>query len=85
MSNEVGQTESTKELNELSTPDDTQTRIELVASRGLLLTSLILVCFIMIGLFLGVPENTTVGTLMPGSQEWLHYHFFHFPRGRGGW
>ena len=78
VSSKVGQAESTK--GALSTSDSGQLE---AASRRLLLISLIVVCFITIGLVLGGHEKTTVGALMPGSQEWLHYHFFHLPKERG--
>lgn len=83
MSSDVKQAESAKGADELSTSDGTQIQIELAASRRLLLLFSIAICFITISLLLGGPERSVVGALMPGSQEWLHYNFFHLPRGRG--
>jgi len=76
--NGVEQTGRATRVDKLSIPDDTQFRVGLAALPGLLPAILLMmVCFAAIGLVFWGPEQTVVGALIPGSQEWLHYRFFH--------
>lgn len=84
MTNEDKRAGSTKGVDQLPTADGARVRMGQAALRGLFpAVSLLVVCFITISLILGGHERTIVGTLVPGSQEWLHYHFFHLHKERG--
>lgn len=82
VSNKTGHTGSTEVMDGFSTSGGTEFHMGQVILRRLWSISLMVACLITIALVFVGPEQTIVGALVPGSQEWLHYHFFHLPDGR---
>jgi hypothetical protein len=81
--NEVGLTENTEGMDKFPIPGSARFRMGQVTLRRLLSILFIVACSIAFGLVLAGSERNIVGALVPGTQEWLHYHFFHLPKGHG--
>jgi hypothetical protein len=81
--NEVGLTENMEGMDKFSVPGSARFRVGQVTLRRLLSILLVVACSVAIGLVLPGSEWNIVGALVPGTQEWLHYHFFHLPKGHG--